>query len=89
MLEFVPLQIMDSFLLQYHFGHVFTLLLVLSVVGVLPTGSMRALSLNLGVFGLLFVATPASMLGKTPSVFKLLGVALLVVAPLVFTISDE
>jgi hypothetical protein len=88
MLEFVPLQIMDSFLLQYHFGHVFTLLLVLSVVGVLPTGSMRALSLNLGVFGLLFVATPASMLGGQP-LFKLLGVALLVVAPLVFTISDE
>jgi hypothetical protein len=88
MLEFVPLQIIDSFLLQYHFGHVFTLLLVLSVVGVLPTKSMRALALNLGVFGLLFIATPNSMLGEDP-IFKLLGVALLVVAPLVFTLSDE
>lgn len=88
MLELVPLQIIDSFLLQYHFGHVFTLLLVLSVVGVLPTGSMKALALNLGVFGLLFVATPASMLGGQ-ALFKLLGVVLLVVAPIVFTLSDE
>lgn len=88
MLELVPLQIIDSFLLQYHFGHVFTLLLVLSVVGVLPTRSFRALSLNVGVFGLLFVATPTSMLGDQVA-YKLLGVALLVIAPLVFTLSDE
>jgi hypothetical protein len=88
MLELVPLQIIDSFLLQYHFGHVFTLLLVLSVVGVLPTKSMRALALNLGVFGLLFIATPNSMLGGDP-IYKLLGVALLVVAPLLFTLTDE
>lgn len=88
MLELVPLQIIDSFLLQYHFGHVYTLLFVLSVVGVLPTGSMRALALNVGVFGLLFTATPTSMLGNDP-IFKLLGVALLVIAPLVFTLADE
>lgn len=88
MLELVPLQILDSFLLNYHFGHVFLLLLVLSVVGVLPTGSTRALALNLGIFGLLFVVTPFGMLGEQVA-FKLLGVALLVVAPLVFTFSDE
>jgi len=87
MLELVPLQIIDSFLLQYHFGHVFVLLLVLSVVGVLPTGSMRALSLNLGAFGLLFLATPTSMLGNDV-VYKLLGVVLLVVAPLVYTLAE-
>lgn len=88
MLELVPLQILDSFLLDYHFGHVFVLLLVLSLVGVFPTGSMRAMSLNLAAFGLLLVATPFDMLGEQP-VFKLLGVVLLVVAPLVFTMSNE
>jgi hypothetical protein len=88
MLELVPLQIIDSFLLQYHVGHVFTLLLVLSVVGTLPTGSRRAVALNLGVFGLLFVVTPFSMLGGNV-LFRLLGVGLLVVAPMVFTMAEE
>lgn len=88
MLELVPLQILDSFLLDYHFGHVFALLLVLSVIGVLPTGSMRALSVNLLAFGLLFLLTPFDMLGGNVA-FKLLGVALVVVAPLFFTLSEE
>lgn len=88
MFELVPLQLFDSLILPYHFGHVFALLFVVSVLGVLPTGSMKALSLNLVAFGLLFLLTPYDMLGEQVG-FKLLGVALLVVAPLVFTMSDE
>lgn len=88
MLEPVPLQVIDSFLLNYHFGHVFTLLLVLSVFGALPTGSNRAVSLNLAAFGALFLLTPIGLLGDQVA-YKLLGVALLVVAPLVYTLADE
>lgn len=87
MLEPVPLQVIDNFLLSYHFGHVFVLLLALSVVGVLPTRSMRAVALNLAVFGLLFLLTPIGMFDGNVF-YKLLGVPLIVVAPLLFTMGE-
>lgn len=88
MLELVPLQLVDNFLLDYHFGHVFVLLLGLSILGVLPLGSPKALALNLGAFGLLFLLTPIDLFGGE-ALFKLLAIPLLVVAPLLFAFGRE
>lgn len=84
-MPFTPLPILDDFLLNYHVGHALVLLFVMSVVGSLPTGSRKVLSINTIMFGVLFLVTPASMLGSSPFVFRFLGIALLVVAPLLFT----
>ena len=81
MIEFVPLPLIDDFLLQYNIGQVLLFLFVLSVLAAIPLGSRKVLSLNAITFGLLFVVAPASM---APLPFKFLGIALLVVAPVLF-----
>lgn len=84
-MSFTPLPLVDDFLLNYHVGHALVLLFVVSVVGALPTGSRKVLSANTILFGLLFLVTPASMLGESPFVYRFLGIALAVVAPLLYT----
>ncbi|WP_162224430.1 hypothetical protein [Halorussus amylolyticus] len=82
MFEFVPLPLIDDFLIDYNVGQALLLLFVLSVLAAVPLGSRKVLSLNAITFGLLFVVTPSSM---APLQFKFLGIALLVVAPLLYT----
>ncbi|WP_128476218.1 hypothetical protein [Halorussus pelagicus] len=81
MIEFVPLPIIDDFLLQYNVGQVLLLAFVLSVVAAIPLGSRKVLSLNAITFGLLFLVLPVKM---APLSFKFLGIALLVVAPVLY-----
>jgi hypothetical protein len=88
MLELVLLQLLDSFLLNYHAGHALVLLFGLSVLGAIPLGSRKTLALIVLAFGLLFVVTPISLLGGDP-IFKFAGIALLVASPLVFTFSRD
>lgn len=88
MVELVVLQLLDSFLLDYHVGHAIVLLFGLTVLGMVPLGSRKALSLAVLAFGLLFVVTPISMMDNDP-LYKFAGIALLVVAPLVYTFSDD
>ncbi|MEF8773795.1 MAG: hypothetical protein V5A23_01365 [Halobacteriales archaeon] len=83
----VALQLIDSFLLDYHVGHALVLLFGLSVIGVVPLGSRRALSLILGTFGLVFLVTPLSLMANDP-LYLFFGVALLLVAPLLYAFSD-
>ncbi|RBI61710.1 hypothetical protein [Halomicrococcus sp. NG-SE-24] len=82
MYEFVPLPLVDDFLLNYHVGHAVLLLFVLSILGAIPLGSRKVLSLNAIVFGVLFLLVVS--MGAPPQ-YAYLGVALLVVAPLLFT----
>ena len=81
MTQFVPLPLIDDFLINYNVGQALLLLFVLSVLAAIPLGSRKVLSLNAITFGLLFVLTPASL---APLHFKFLGIALLVVAPLLY-----
>jgi hypothetical protein len=62
------------------------LLFVLSVLAAIPLGSRKVLSLNAIAFGLIFVLTPASL---APIHFKFLGIALLVVAPLLYVTASR
>jgi hypothetical protein len=76
-----PLQVVDSFLLDYHVGHVLVLGLVVTTLGAVPLGSRRLVAINVVVFGLLFMLTPVTVM---PSVYLFLGMALLVVGPVIY-----
>lgn len=86
MLEFVPLDLVDNILLDYHVGHALVGLLVLIVLGSIVQGSRRLLALNLVVFGLIFALTPASLV---PTGYKLLGVGLMLLGPVLYTTATD
>jgi NADH:ubiquinone oxidoreductase subunit H len=86
MTQFVPLPLIDDFLINYNVGQALLLLFVLSVLAAIPLGSRKVLSLNAITFGLIFVLTPASL---APVHFKFLGIALLVVAPLLYSTASR
>jgi hypothetical protein len=77
----LPLQVVDTFLLDYHVGHALLLGFVVTTLGAVPLGSRRLVAINTVVFGLLFMLTPVAIM---PSVFLFLGMALLVVGPIVY-----
>jgi len=88
-MAFTPLPLIDDFLVNYHVGHALLLLFALSIVGVIPIGSRKVVSINAVTFGLLFIVSPASMLGDDPFTYRFLGIALLVVAPILYMTARE
>ncbi|WP_336002133.1 hypothetical protein [Halorientalis halophila] len=78
----LPLQVIDNFLLQYNVGQALLLVFVLSLVGALPLRSLRVYAVQFLSFGLIFMLTPQSMLEEPH--WKFLGIALLVLAPMVY-----
>ena len=81
-----PLQVVDSFLLQYNVGQALLLAFVLVTVGTLPLRSQRLIALNFIVFGLVFLLTPQAL---APFHYMFLGLVLLVVGPLVYATARE
>lgn len=81
MIEFVPLPLLDDFLIDYNVGQALLVAFVLAVLAVLPLKSRKMLSINVILFGLIFLLTPASL---APLEFKFLGIALLVVGPMLY-----
>lgn len=81
MIEFVPLPLIDDFLMDYNVGQALLLGFVLAMLATLPLKSRKVLSLNVIIFGLLFTLTPASL---APLEFKLLGIALVVIGPMLY-----
>ncbi|RLM57074.1 hypothetical protein DVK02_04560 [Halobellus sp. Atlit-31R] len=82
----LPLQLVDSFLLNYNVGQALLLVFVVATVGVLPLKSQRLVALNAIVFGLIFALTPQSLV---PIHYLFLGLALLVVGPLLYATSSN
>jgi hypothetical protein len=76
----LPLQVLDNFLLNYNVGQALLLVFILSILGALPLKSMRLIGLNIIVFGAIFVLTPKQL---APVTFTYLGVACLVVGPMI------
>ncbi|WP_018257739.1 hypothetical protein [Halomicrobium katesii] len=90
---FTPLQVVDSFLLNYNLGDVLLLVTVLGAVGVFLQRSNKALGLHLLSFGLLFLILPGGMfepaagsLLGTIAMYKFVGLGLLVVAPVIYAV---
>lgn len=88
-----PLQIIDSFLLNYTIGDVLLLGFVAGAVGILPTRSLRMLGLHTIAIGAILLITPASaMEPNAGSVlassfqYKLFGLVLLTIAPVLYAV---
>lgn len=77
----LPLQLIDSFLLDYHLGHILLLVFVLALLGTLPLKNRRVIGLNVIAFGVIFAIAPFNTM-EAP--FILMGVALLVVGPMIY-----
>ncbi|PSQ58446.1 MAG: hypothetical protein BRD23_06895 [Halobacteriales archaeon SW_9_67_25] len=93
-----PLQLVDSFLLNYNVGDALLVAFALGFLATLPLKSWRAITLHILGFGLLFLVVPAQMLAVSTSgahflasalQYKLLGLGLLVVAPVLYTTGNR
>jgi hypothetical protein len=74
----LPLQVIDSFLLQYNVGDALLFLFVLTTLATLPLKSPKTTGLNALVFGLVFLLTPYS---EMPMYYKFVGLGLVFVGP--------
>jgi hypothetical protein len=77
----LPLQVIDTFLLDYNVGQAILLGFVVTTLGAVPLGSRRLVAINFVVFGLIFVMTPASLM---PIHYLFLGIVLVVVGPMLW-----
>ena len=93
----LPLQVIDSFLLGYNAGDALIVVFVLGVLAVIPLKSWKILTLHLLLFGLVFFLTPSSMLAVDASgshllgsalQYKLLGLGLLLISPVLYATAD-
>lgn len=82
----VPLPLVDDILRQYNVGQALLAAFVLAILGSIPLGSRKLLSLNLVVFGLVFLVTPVSL---APIEYKFLGLALLVASPVLYMMGGD
>ena len=80
----LPIQVIDRFLLNYNVGQALLLLFVLVMLGSLPLKSRKILAINAILFGVIFALTPVALV---PLHYAFLGLALLVVGPLLWTTS--
>lgn len=77
----LPLQVIDSFLLNYNVGQALLLVFALSVVGTLPLKSRRVLAIVVTLFGVVFLLTPVAVM---PIHYLFLGITLLVIGPMLY-----
>lgn len=82
----IPLQVIDSFLLEYNVGQAILLGFILTALGTLPLGSRRLLSLVTVSFGVIFLLTPQAIV---PIHYLFLGIVLVIVGPLLYVTADE
>lgn len=93
----VPLQVVDSLLLNYNLGDALLVGFVLGLLAVIPLKSFKVLTLHLLLFGLIFFLTPQSMFAVEPTgshvlasalQYKLVGLGLLLVSPVLYISTD-
>ncbi len=93
-----PLQLIDTFLLQYNVGDALLFGFVLGLLGTLPLKSRKVMMLHTITFGALFLILPGSMLSVSASgahllgsvlQYKMLGLGLIAVAPILYTTASQ
>lgn len=91
-----PLQVIDTFLLDYNLGDVLLLVAVLGAVGLLVRRTNKLFGLHVLAFGLLFLLLPQGMLDpsagsvfSSAAMYKFVGIAMLALAPVVYAVSRE
>jgi hypothetical protein len=92
----IPLQVIDGFLLKLNLGDALLVGFALGIPAVLLKKSGRLLSLHTILFGLLILIMPGSMyepqeLSFMSSIleYKLVGIVLLVVAPVLYATAKK
>ncbi|MGM0605499.1 MAG: hypothetical protein ACQETB_07480 [Halobacteriota archaeon] len=80
----LPLQFVDSILVNYELSQVLLITFVFAVLATLPLKSQKAVGLVLTLFGLVFMLSPA-----IPMYILLLGVGLIIVGPMVFVTAGD
>jgi hypothetical protein len=82
----LPLQLVDTFLLDYNVGQAILLGFIVTTLGALPLGSRRIIAINAVVFGLIFALTPSSLV---PIHYLFLGIVLLLIGPMIWVTASE
>jgi hypothetical protein len=92
----VPLQVVDGFLLNVNLGDALLVGFVLGLGAVAVKKSQRLLTLHLALFGALLLMAPGNMyepaeLSLLGSIlqYKLVGLVLLVVSPVLYATADS
>ncbi|MEF8776462.1 MAG: hypothetical protein V5A43_08175 [Haloarculaceae archaeon] len=92
-MDALPLQLVDSFLLNYNVGDALLVLFGVGILATLPLRSAKVLTLHLILFGVIFFMTPGSLFAVEPSgshllgsnlQYKMLGFLLLTLGPIVY-----
>jgi len=78
--------VIDTFLLDYHLGHVLLLGLVVSLLGAAPLKSQRVIASICAGFGVIFIAVPYTTM---PPAYILLGIPLVIIGALLWTMADS
>lgn len=82
MFPFVPMPLLDDFLLNYNIGQAVLLLFILTLPAAVAKSSMKILAINAIVFGGLFAIIPSIDGGSV--YFAYLGVGLLIIGPMLY-----
>jgi len=87
MLPFAPMQILDDFLINYNVGQAILLVFILSLPVGYVRGSRKITAINFALFGAIFVIIPSIDGGSV--LFAFLGVALLVLGPMLYATAER
>lgn len=82
----LPLQVIDSFLLQYNVGQVLLLGLIVTTLMALPLKSQKVIAINTILFGTIFMLLPFSL---SPLPFLFLGLALVIIGPVLYVTAGD
>ena len=80
----ISLLVIDTFLLDYHLGHVILFGMIVSLLGAAPLKSQKLIASILAVFGVIFLMAPYTTM---PPTFILLGIPLVLVGTLLWTMA--
>jgi hypothetical protein len=94
---FVPLQVVDGFLLNVNLGDALLVGFVLGVLALVPMKSQKLLTLHVLTFGLLLLVMPGDIMYAPEELslldsilqYKLAGLVMLVVAPVLYTTANR
>jgi len=96
MLPPVPLQVFNDFIASYNLGDVLLLVVLLASLVAIVQRSNKMFSIHLLTFGLLFIVLPGNMLEPstgsvfgTVAMYKFVGLALIVLAPVIYAVSRQ
>jgi len=92
----IPLQLVDSFLLKLNLGDAILAGFALGLLAVLPLKSRKLATLHVIAFGTLLLVSPVSLYEikdlsflAEPVQYKLVGIVLLIISPVLYTTADK